>query len=117
LNDTNASTRLSRLRQTYWAEQVLQPARLSDFHTAIFKAQSHHTIMRAAMLGLTSLFDKQAKTQRRNGRELIYPPPLPFTRLHYRITIAPPFSKLRSAFGLLDLRRESIKPSEEGERE
>ena len=65
-----------RRRQTYWAEQVFQPARPSDFHTAISKAQSHQTIMRAVMLGLTSLFDKQAQTQRRNGRELIYPPPL-----------------------------------------
>ena len=68
-----------RLRQTYWAEQVLQPARPSDFHTAIFKAQSHHTIMRAAVLGLPSLFDKQVQTQRRNGRENFS------THLHYHL--------------------------------
>jgi hypothetical protein len=58
-----------RRRQTYWAEQVFQPARPSDFHTAIFKAQSHQTILRAAMLGLPSFFDKHVQTQRRKGRE------------------------------------------------
>ena len=37
--------------------------------------------MRAAMLGLPSLFDKQVKTQRRNGRELI-------SLLHYHLSVS-----------------------------
>jgi hypothetical protein len=109
LNDTNTSTRLSRLTQTYWAEQVLQPARPSDFHTAIFKAQSHHTIMRAAMLGLPSLFDKQAQTQRRNGRELI-------SLLHYHLSVSQTLRFVVSGCWIYEESRRR-KPSEEGERE
>jgi len=68
-NDTNVSMRLSRVVRIYWAEQVLQPARPSDFHTAIFKHNRTKRFCMQPVLGLSSLYDKQVQTQRRNGRE------------------------------------------------
>ena len=62
--------------------------------------------MRAAVLGLPSLFDKQAQTQRRNGRELI-------SLLHYHLSVITNL-KVR---GFMLLGRRRRKPSEEGERE
>jgi hypothetical protein len=84
---------------THWAFEKFKPSQ--DFYTDRGKPAV------IFVLGLPVSFERPAQTQRRKGRELIYPPPLLF------ITIA----NTRSA--LLDcwICEESSKSSEEGERE